>query len=136
MKKCVFVIDNALPMGLVANTCAVLSLSLGSLHPELVGADAQDLDGDSHVGITTVVMPVLGMHRSGIATLRRVAKQTGGSDLLIVDVTHIAQETKRYSDYTERLNETPSEGLEYLGICLYGLSDAIKSLTGNLPLLR
>lgn len=61
MKKCVFIVDKTLPLGLVANTCAVLSLSLGKNHPELVGDNLHDKDGNIHAGITTVVMPVLGI---------------------------------------------------------------------------
>ncbi|MEJ2419021.1 MAG: DUF2000 domain-containing protein [Exilibacterium sp.] len=35
--KCVIVIDQNLPVGIIANTAAVLSLSLGRLNPEMIG---------------------------------------------------------------------------------------------------
>lgn len=136
MNKCVFIVDNTLPIGLIANTCAVLALSLGKNHPELVGHDLHDRDGDLHPGITTVVMPILGSAKDSIAAIRRKAKGQASDGLQIIDVSNIAQQTKTYGDYGGLLKETSSEELQYFGICLFGPAQLIKSLTGSLPLLR
>lgn len=135
MKRCVFIVDNTLPIGLIANTCAVLALSLGKSHPELVGHDLHDKDGDIHPGITTIVMPILSSTKENIAMIREKAKDPHDS-LQIIDVSNIAQQTKTYSDYVGLLKETSSEQLQYFGICLFGSTQLIKSLTGSLPLLR
>ncbi|NMM27928.1 MAG: DUF2000 domain-containing protein [Glaciimonas sp.] len=136
MNKCIFVVDNTLPIGLIANTCAVLALSLGKNHPELVGHDLHDKDGDMHPGITTIVMPILGSTKEDIAMIREKAKGQAHYGLQVIDVSNIAQQTKTYSDYVGLLKETSSEQLQYFGICLFGATQLIKSLTGSLSLLR
>lgn len=136
MKKCVLVIDKALPVGLVANTCAVLALSLGQRHPELVGRDLYDGEGDVHPGITTVVIPILGCAKEDISVLRMKARKQADEGLHVIDVSNIAQQTKTYEDYAGLLKDASPDSLEYLGVCLFGPADLIKSLTGSLPLLR
>ncbi|HEX8818367.1 MAG TPA: DUF2000 domain-containing protein [Archangium sp.] len=136
MNKCVFVIDAELPLGLIANTAAVLALSLGQRHPELVGADLPDGGGDLHAGLTTLVMPVLKGSAGTLGGIRRKVQAMPGAGLLLIDVTDAAQQTKTYDDYAQRLGETGSGDLRYLGLCIYGPADTVKSVTGNLPLLR
>ena len=41
-KKCVIVIDENLPLGILANTAAILGITLGKHVPELLGEDATD----------------------------------------------------------------------------------------------
>lgn len=136
MNKCVFVIDHSLPLGLIANTAAVLSLSLGQRNPELVGPDLQNKDGETHAGITTIVMPVLKGDKDVIYSICRKAKALDHPGLQIIDVTDAAQTTKNYADYASKLAEKASEELRFFGVCLYGPIDIVKSLTGSLPLLR
>jgi len=136
MNKCVFVIDHSLPLGLIANTAAVLSLSLGQRNPELVGPDLQNKDGETHAGITTIVMPVLKGDQDVIQSICKKAKSLGHPSLQVIDVTDAAQSTKNYNDYAHKLAERSSDELRFLGICLYGPNDIVKSLTGSLPLLR
>jgi hypothetical protein len=136
MNKCVFVIDHSLPVGLIANTAAVLSLSLGRLNPQLVGPDLQNKDGETHAGITTIVMPVLKGDQDVIYSICKKAKSLAHSGLQVFDVTDAAQSTKNYTDYANKLSTKASEELRFLGVCLYGPTDLVKSLTGSLPLLR
>ncbi len=39
--KCVMIIDSELPIGIMANTAAILGTTLGKHIPEQIGADAQ-----------------------------------------------------------------------------------------------
>lgn len=48
--KCVMVLDENLPLGLLANTAAILGITLGKHMPEAVGADVLDVPA-SHLGI-------------------------------------------------------------------------------------
>lgn len=41
-EKCVMVIDENLPLGLIANTAAIMGITLGRDMPEVVGADVTD----------------------------------------------------------------------------------------------
>ena len=51
--KCVLVIDNAQPTGIVANIASVLSMTLGCRVSNIVSHDVYDKQGERHLGITT-----------------------------------------------------------------------------------
>ena len=57
--KCVMIIDETLPCGLIANTAAIMGLTLGKHIPEVVGKDVIDNDGLSHLGIIEFPIPIL-----------------------------------------------------------------------------
>ncbi len=58
-EKCVIVIDESLPIGIIANTAAIMGISLGKNMPHVVGSDVQDLDGYRHPGIIELPVPIL-----------------------------------------------------------------------------
>lgn len=131
-QKCVLVIDKALPQGLIANTAAVLTLSLGKLHPELIGADNINNDGEVHTGITSIPIPILASSSESIKAIRGSLKD----EATLVDFSNVAQSTKNYQDYSEKLAATKAEDIEYLGIAVYGTKKIINKYTGNLGLIR
>ena len=49
--KCVMVIDESLPLGIIANTAAIIGITMGKQMPEVVGADVYDRTGNEHLGI-------------------------------------------------------------------------------------
>jgi len=57
--KCVIVIDENLPIGILANTAAILGITLGKHIPQLVGEDATDASGQNHLGIIKIPVPIL-----------------------------------------------------------------------------
>ena len=128
--KCVLVIDGDLPVGLQVNTAAVLSVSVGKLVAGLTGADLKDASGQAHAGITTVPIPALRSDATGIAALRTRATLVEG--VTVVDVTDVAQTSKTYDEYADRLGATPAEQLTYLGVALHGERRAVTRLTGSL----
>ena len=132
--KCVMVLDEGLPAGLLANTAGVLALTLGRRLDAIVGPDVVDGSGRSHAGITTIPIPILKAEGGVVRDIRLKAEET--ADLLVVDVTDAAQTTKTYDDYTEKIAGVPSEELKYLGVALYGDKKPVNKLTGSLPLLR
>ena len=134
VSKCVFVLDEALPAGLAANTAAVLALTLGSKVASLLGPDVLDGSGQRHVGITTVTLPMLRANTETIQHIRERAVKNG--EVLVVDFNDVAQRNKTYQDYIQKLGETPTSQLRYLGLALYGRRAIILKLTGSLPLLR
>jgi hypothetical protein len=131
-QKCVLVIDKTLPQGLIANTAAVLTLSLGKLHPELIGADNINNDGEVHTGITSIPIPILASSPESIKTIRSSLKD----EATLVDFSNVAQSTKNYQDYSEKLASTKAEDIEYLGIAVYGTKKIVNKYTGNLGLIR
>ena len=58
-EKCVLVIDGTLPLGLIANTAAILGITLGKHLPQAVGPDVRDKSGRAHLGITALPVPIL-----------------------------------------------------------------------------
>lgn len=136
MTRCAFIIDRALPPGLIANTAAALSMTLGKARPELVGRDLHDADGIGHPGITTIVMPILVSDADGLRALRRQAAEREADGLCVVGMTDVAQRAKSYDDYCNKLSVTRQEDLRYLGLCLHGPAALVRSLTGSLPLLK
>ncbi|ABR47734.1 conserved hypothetical protein [Alkaliphilus metalliredigens QYMF] len=134
-KKCVIVIDSELPTGLIANTAAVLALTLGNRIKDIIGPNVIDGDGNIHEGITTIPFPILKSKEVNIKELRNII----GSeypDLYLVDFSNAAQTTKNYDDYTHKIAQYTTNELKYLGIAVYGDKKKINKLTGNLPLLR
>ncbi|MEI7510778.1 MAG: DUF2000 domain-containing protein [Candidatus Peregrinibacteria bacterium] len=133
-KKCVLILDEELPLGLIANASAVLALTLGKIVDGILGHDIQDKSGENHLGITNTVLPILKSNKENLTLLCEKAKSMEG--IVVVDFSDVAQRTKNYEDYAEQLAETNAEDLRYLGIALFGDKKAVNSLAGSLPLLR
>lgn len=57
--KCVMVIDEALPPGVIANTAGIMGLTLGKYIPETIGPEVLDKSGCAHLGIIQIPVPVL-----------------------------------------------------------------------------
>lgn len=133
--KMVVVLDDALPIGLKANTAAVLSLTLGNKIENLIGTDLIDKSGNTHTALTTIPLPIL---KTSSEILKKLYNQAyeQKDQLLLVDITDAAQTTKNYLDYQEKLSSTPTNELQLLGIALAGPEKQIKKLTGSLALLR
>ena len=55
------VLDENLPLGLLANTAAILGITLGKHMPEAVGADVLDGSGKAHLGIIMFPVPIIRM---------------------------------------------------------------------------
>lgn len=134
--KCVIVIDADLPLGLIANTAAVLSLTLGHKIEGIIGPNVVDGSGKIHEGITTIPFPILKGSKEIIKEIRRQTMTEAFSDLFVVDFSNAAQTTKDYQSYTEKIATLSSNDLEYLGVAIYGDKKKVNKLTGSMPLLR
>jgi hypothetical protein len=133
--KVAIIVDASLPIGLAANTAAVLALSLGQRIGSLIGADLKDADGSPHTGITTVPLPILTADANAVKTIRNRAVHEH-DELLVVDFTDCAQHTRTYDDYAHLLEAAHDETITYLGVALHGPRKQVQKLTGSLPLLR
>ena len=58
-EKCVIVVDENLPFGIIANTAAILGITMGMKMPDVVGNDVLDLEGNAHMGIIQFPVPIL-----------------------------------------------------------------------------
>lgn len=135
-EKCVMVIDEKLPPGMIANTAAIMGITMGKQMPEIVGADVYDKAGNGHLGIIEFPVPILKGNREVIKIIREKLYEQEFSDLTVVDFSDLAQGCKTYEEYIEKMKEVSETELEYLGIAICGVKKKVNKLTGSMPLLR
>ncbi len=135
-EKCVMVIDESLPRGVIANTAAIMGITLGREMPEVVGADVTDPDGHAHLGIIAFPVPILRGSPEDIRQIREKLYQPDFGDLTAVDFSDLAQGCKTYDEFTQKMSQTPESTLQYFGVAICGPRKKVNKLTGNLPLLR
>lgn len=135
-EKCVMVIDEKLPLGLIANTASILAMSLGKIHPEFVGDDVIDGSQNIHHGIIEFPISILKGNQSLIKELREKLYQDELTSITTIDFSDLAQKCKTYDEYIDKMKDIPTHQLQYLGIALCGPQKKVNKLTGSLPLLR
>ncbi|AKN30979.1 hypothetical protein Ccar_09020 [Clostridium carboxidivorans P7] len=134
--KCVIVINENLPLGIIANTASILSITLGKYVPELVGEDVVDASGKTHLGITTIPVPILKGNKEILRDLREKLYTTDFQDMVVVDFSDVAQSCNVYSQYIEKASGTLEEEHTYFGLTICGNKKKVNKLTGSMPLLR
>lgn len=134
--KCVMVIDAELPIGVIANTSAILGVTLGKLVPEQVGDDVVDATGKTHLGIISIPIAMLKGNKGSLKELRKQLYCLEFSDLIVVDFSDVAQCCQKYSEYFAKAASVLEEDHNYFGIAIYGNKKKVNTLTGFLPLLR
>lgn len=135
-EKCVMLIDGSLPLGIIANTAAIMGITLGKKRPEVVGADVTDRSGGRHPGIIEFPVPILRGTRAAIKQIREKLCQPGFQDLTTVDFSELAQGCKTYGEFTEKMGRADESTLQYYGIAICGPKKKVNQLTGSMPLLR
>lgn len=135
-EKCVLVVDGALPPGLIANTAAILGITLGKSQPEAVGPDVTDGSGVIHPGIIAFPVPVLRGDRAALRALRERLRTVPFSGLFAADFSELAQGCRTYGEFQGKMAAAAEEDLRYLGIAVCGEKRLVNKLTGSLPLLR
>ncbi len=134
--KCVILIDENLPLGLIANSASVLSLSLGKKVDGIIGNDLKDINNRTHIGITTIPIPILKSNKTQLKELREKLYDNKFNECIVVDFTNVAQKTKTYDDYAKLLSTTLQDELEYLGVAIYGPKKLVNKLVGSIGLLK
>ena len=124
-EKCVIVVDEELPLGIIANTAVILGITLGKTMPEAVGP-----------GIIKFPVPVLKSSAEKLKYIREQLYQDDFHDLLVVDFSDLAQSCKTYDDFTQKMTQVPESALKYFGLAICGSKKKVAKLTGSLPLLR
>lgn len=69
--KCVMVIDEAMPLGIIANTAGIMGLTLGKHIPETIGPEVLDMSGRAHLGIIQIPVPILKADSDKIKEIRQ-----------------------------------------------------------------
>ncbi|MGE4276751.1 MAG: DUF2000 domain-containing protein [Lawsonibacter sp.] len=134
--KCVMIIDSELPIGVIANTSAIMGVSLGKHISKQVGADVVDATNNMHLGIITIPIAMLNGSKDGLKDLRERLYGPEFNDLVVVDFSDVAQRCNVYSEYVAKAASVPEEEHTYLGIAIYGDKKKVNKLTGSMPLLK
>jgi hypothetical protein len=134
--KCVMVIDSKLPAGIVANTAAILGITLGKHIPEQVGENVTDASGQVHLGIIKIPVTMLHGDKGVLNDLRKRLFGPEFNDLTVVDFSDIAQSCNVYSDYIDKASLTSEQDHTYFGVAIYGTKKKVNKLTGSMPLIR
>lgn len=135
-EKCVMVIDEELPLGIIANTAGIMGITLGRQMPETVGPDVCDRNGRSHLGIIEFPVPILKASSEKLKELRRQLYEPAFSDLTVVDFSDVAQGCKTYDEFISKASQAGDEEFQYFGLGICGTKKLVNKLTGSLPLLR
>ncbi|MDE7362157.1 MAG: DUF2000 domain-containing protein [Oscillospiraceae bacterium] len=133
-EKCVIVLDESLPTGLIANTAAILGITLGAKLPGVVGNDVRDGDGNGHMGIIEFPVPILKASSEALGKLRLALYGSDYADVTTVDFTDIAQSCKTYDEFIDRIGA--ADELRYFGVAMCGAVKKVNRLTGSMALLR
>ena len=135
-EKCVIVVDENLPLGIIANTAAILGITMGMKMPDVVGNDVLDLEGNAHMGIIQFPLPILKGNTEILKKLRTRLFEPQFSELTVVDFSDLAQGCKTYNEFIGKIANTSESRLNYIGIAVCGNKKQINKLTGSMPLLR
>ena len=133
-EKCVMIIDEDLPIGEIANTAAILGITLGGRFPEIVGDDVTDGSGKPHIGVIKIPVPILKGSREDIKKLRFKLYDRQFGDVTAVDFTDLAQGCKTYDEFIDKMSYT--DQLDYIGLAICGEKKKINKLTGSFPLMK
>lgn len=135
-EKCVMIIDENLPLGNMVNTAAIFGVTLGKVMPEVVGDDVIDADGNIHMGIIAIPIPILKGNPQLIKEIRQKLYEPGFEDVTVVDFSDLAQSCNDYNEFTEKMAKNAESDLSYFGIAMCGPKKKVNKLTGSMPLLR
>ena len=130
------IVDSAMPPGLIANTTAILGITLGKLLPEVVGEAVRDQNNNTHEGIIGFPVPILQEGPERLRAIRTALYQPEFQDITSVDFTDLAQGCRSYDEFIGKMERCPESSLQYLALALCGPRKKVNRLTGNLPLLR
>lgn len=135
-EKCVMVMDENLPLGIIANAAAIMGITLGKQMPEIVGADVYDRAGNGHLGIIAFPVPILKGNAEMIKSIREKLYEPKYEELTVVDFSDLAQSCKTYDEFTEKMKGISETELNYFGIAICGAKKKVNQLTGSMALLR
>ena len=134
--KCVMVIDEELPAGIIANTAGIMGITLGKYVPEVVGSTVRDGDGNDHLGVIQFPVPILKGNKEILKDIRTKLYDDAFKDLITVDFSDVAQSCKNYDEYIEKAACAEKDDIQYFGIAICGSKKKVNKLTGSMPLLR
>jgi hypothetical protein len=130
-KRCVMILNAALPPGKATNAAAVIALTLGQRHPTLVGDALEDAENYPSPGLITTGIPVLAASGQELDDLREQCEQ---AEYDLVLFPEAGQSTTDYQALGDVLRQQPRQQWRLLGLAIVGDKKALRKLTAKLPL--
>lgn len=129
------IVDPSLPIGLLANTVATLSIGLGAAEPRFGNTVLTDREGRSIHNSADRPVPILQATPEVIRSLllTALASPLAGT---VVAFPQFARSLHAFEDYLQKFPQTDLAQETIDGLALAGSERWVKSLTGNLRLLR
>ena len=134
--KVAVILNPDLPIGLIANTAAVISIGLGAATPGVGKAELQDKTGFRFSISADRPVPILQASRETLQIFRIKSAETRPQSGNLVVFPEFARRLHNFEDYLATLPDRDLNGENLDGIGLLGPSKWVKSITGNLKLLR
>ena len=131
-RKCVMIVDESLPLGIIANTTAILGNTLGSHYPGAVGKNVLDKNENQHLGIIEIPIPILKGNKELLNNLRDTLYKEEYKDMIVADFSDVAQSCKTYDEYIQKISKVDSNNINYFGIAIYGTKKQVNKLTGSI----
>jgi hypothetical protein len=134
-KRIAIIVDPSLPLGLIANTVATVSIGIGAVDTGFGNRTLTDVMGRAVKNSADRSVPVLQAPASEILTL--LLKALPAPDgAVVVPFPKFARSLHVFADYQAQFPKRALSAETIEGLGLAGPEKWIKSLTGSLKLLR
>lgn len=130
-ERLVIVLNQDLPAGKAANAAAVLAMTLGQRHPELIGEPLEVANGKSYPGLIPLGISVLSASEQELTTLL-VEGNAKGFDMTIFPAD--GQQTTNYLEFQQAVAIQTEQQLVLLGVAIAGEKKSVRKLVGKLKL--
>lgn len=130
-KRCVMILNAALPPGKATNAAAVIALTLGQRHPMLVGKALTDAEMRPSPGLITTGIPVLAATDEQLSVLREQCEQ---AEYDLVLFPEAGQSTTDYQALGDVLRQQPRQHWRLSGLAIVGDKKALRKMTAKLAL--
>ena len=130
--KSAIVIDESLPVGLLANAAACIATGLFRDQPEVYGSEIQGADC-MFIPITKIPILIL---KKGQKDFNEILRRMQGTELRCMSFTKEGQSTADYNEYMLRVEGKKLSDLRIIGIGIIGEDVQVTKVAGDIPLLR
>ncbi len=130
--KSAIIIDESLPIGLLANAAACITTGL--FHHQLQ-AYGPEIHGTDHTFIPITKIPIL-ILKKGKKDFNEIIRRIKDVDLRCMIFTKEGQSTADYDEYIKRTEGKSLSELHIVGIGIIGDDVQVTKVVGDIPLLK
>ena len=124
-------IENWIALNTTAHMCAKLGSVVGE---ELSGEEPVDKSGIKHSGIPKFANAVLVARDSN--KIRSIIDKAKNFDLVVIDYPKEGLDTYTDEEFCEAVSNKKNEEIEFIGCCIFGKTEIVNKVTGDLKLWK